>query len=447
MVGKVRPAGHAVIGAEAEPESPPGGGQPGGGLRPAADDAVARAAYRSRHMIDVASRWFRRSWIARGEDGDGTAPLEAIGWRVFGVVVLAASVAVTFATHPYPRPHGRDAVVLVSFIALVAAAIAAHPQRSDVSKRQVVLALVGVVVAAGVLGASQPHGIWVVGPYYAVIVAALKLDRRTAWLIFGGTVTLFVAGYLNKGQVAGAATFVSGIVPWFFAMRLLRYVSGQRDELKESRAAEARAAAAAERGRLAREMHDVLAHSLSALALQLETTRLLARSRGVDEDVTLAIDRAHHLAANGLDEARRAIATERGDELPGPERIGALADAFADQSGLPVAVEIHGEPRELAPEARLAVYRTAQEALTNVRRHAVADRVELTLDYLPHATVLVVEDHAQAGSPPPVVGGATSGGYGLTGMRERAELLGGELMAAPTGTGFRVELRLPGGER
>ena len=93
------------------------------------------------------------------------------------------------------------------------------------------------------------------------------------------------------------------------------------------------------------------------------------------------------------------------------------------------------------------MYRTAQEALTNVRRHAVADRVELTLDYLPHATVLVVEDHAQAGSPPPVVGGATSGGYGLTGMRERAELLGGELVAAPTGTGFRVELRLPGGER
>ncbi|HET6865597.1 MAG TPA: histidine kinase, partial [Solirubrobacteraceae bacterium] len=232
----------------------------------------------------------------------------------------------------------------------------------------------------------------------------------------------------------------------FFAMRLLHYVSDQRNELEASREAEARAAAAAERGRLSREMHDVLAHSLSALALQLETTRLLARSRGVDEDVTQAVDRAHHLAASGLDEARRAIAAERGDELPGPERIGALADAFAEQSGLAVAVEVHGEPRALAPEARLAVYRTAQEALTNVRRHATAERVEVELNYLPDTTVLVVEDHAIDGTPPPVAVGLTGGGYGLTGMRERAELLGGELLAAPTNNGFRVELRLPAGE-
>jgi signal transduction histidine kinase len=398
-------------------------------------------------MMRAVSRWFRGSWITRGEDGDESAPLEAVAWRVFGLVVLAACIAVTFATHPYPRPHGRDAVVLVSFVALIAAALAAHPARSDVPKRQVVLALAGVVVASGVLGSAQPHGIWVVGPYYAVIVGALKLDRRTAWLVFAGTVTPFVLGFLSKGQAAGAATFLSGIVPWFFAMRLLRYVSGQRDELRASRAAEARAAAAAERGRLAREMHDVLAHSLSALALQLETTRLLARSRGVDEDVTVALDKAHYLAAGGLDEARRAIAAERGDELPGPERIGALADAFAEQSGLPVALEIHGEPRELAPEARLAVYRTAQEALTNVRRHAIAERVEVTLDYLPDRTVLVVEDHAAPGSPPAVAVGATHGGFGLTGMRERAELLGGELLAAPTNGGFRVELRLPDGER
>ena len=392
------------------------------------------------------ARWFRRSWITRGAEGDGTAPLEAVAWRCFAVLLLVACVVVTFSTHPYPRFHGRDAVVLASFVGLVAAAIAAHPERADVPRRQVVLALLGVIVASGVLGSAQPHGIWVVGPYYVAIVAALKLDRRTAWLMLAGTLTLFVAGYLNKGQVVGALGFLSGIVPWFLAMRLLHYVGDQRDALQASREAEARAAAAAERGRMSREMHDVLAHSLSALALQLETTRLLARSRGVDAEVTQAIDRAHHLAASGLDEARRAIATERGDELPGPERIAALADAFADQSGLPVSVEVHGEPRELAPEARLAFYRTAQEALTNVRRHAVAERVAVELNYLPHSTVLVVEDHGIDGSPAPVAVGLTGGGYGLTGMRERAELLGGELLAAATTSGFRVELRLPAGK-
>jgi signal transduction histidine kinase len=190
-------------------------------------------------------------------------------------------------------------------------------------------------------------------------------------------------------------------------------------------------------------MHDVLAHSLSALALQLETTRLLARDRGVDPDVARAVDRAHHLAASGLEEARRAIAAERGEELPGPERIGLLADAFGEQSGLPVAVEVTGEPRELAPDARLAMYRTAQEALTNVRRHATPARVEVRVAYGPESTVLVVEDHAAPGTPPPVDLGPATNGFGLTGMRERAELLGGELIASPTGDGFRVELRLP----
>jgi signal transduction histidine kinase len=136
------------------------------------------------------------------------------------------------------------------------------------------------------------------------------------------------------------------------------------------------------------------------------------------------------------------IAAARGDELPGPERLEALAGAFGDQSGLAVAVEVHGEPRELAPDARLAVYRTAQEALTNVRRHAAAERVRVSLDYLPDSTVLVVEDHGALGTPP-VAPALAGSGYGLTGMRERAKLLGGELLASPTGTGFRVELRLP----
>jgi signal transduction histidine kinase len=388
-------------------------------------------------------KWLTQGW--RGEDGEGIVPVEAVAWRGLAVVLLAVCVAVTAVTHPYPRFHGRDLVVLVSFIAMVVAAVAAQSHRVSSSPRLTVIALLGVLVGAGVLGEAQPHGIWVVGPYYVVIVAALRLDRRTAWLVLLCAVLPFLGGYLIKGQRAGAAGFLFGIVPWFLAMRLLHHVAEQRDALRASQAAEARAAAAAERGRLAREMHDVLAHSLSALALQLESTRLLARSRGVDEDVAQAIDRAHHLAAGGLDEARRAIAAERGEGLPGPERIDALAGAFREQSGLPVAVEVRGEPRELSPEARLAVYRTAQEALTNVRRHAIAERVDVRLDYRPDSTVLVIEDHALAGSPPPVAIGAP-GGYGLTGMRERAELLGGELVAAPTNGGFRVELRLPTSE-
>lgn len=393
-------------------------------------------------MFNAFVNWFRRSWFTWGYDGEGTAPLEAVAWRLFGVVVLVAFVAITFALHPHPGLEGRGAGVLASLVICVVCGIAAHPERKALPTRHRVLALLGVIVGAGALGALQPNGVWPLGPYYVVIVAALNFDRRTAWLVFLAAIAPFLTGYIVKGQFANGGTFLSGILPWFFAMRLLHYVSEQRDELKASRAAEAQAAAAAERGRLAREMHDVLAHSLSALALQLETTRLLARDRGVDPDIIQAVDRAHHLAASGLDEARRAIAAQRGEELPGPERIGTLAEAFKEQSGLQVALEVRGEPRELPPDARLAMYRTAQEALTNVRRHATAERVDVKLDYGPDSTVLVVEDHAVPGSPPPAANGLT-GGYGLTGMRERAELLGGELLALPTPTGFRVELRLP----
>jgi signal transduction histidine kinase len=100
----------------------------------------------------------------------------------------------------------------------------------------------------------------------------------------------------------------------------------------------------------------------------------------------------------------------------------------------------HREPRELGSQARLAVYRTAQEALTNVRKHAHPERVELRLGYERDGTRLTVEDHTPDGVHPAAAAGD---GYGITGMRERAELLGGTLTAGPTGTGFRVELWVP----
>jgi len=289
----------------------------------------------------------------------------------------------------------------------------------------------------------QPNGPWGAAPSFVAIMAGMRLERGAGALTLAASLAAMGAAHAIAGGGVPVATLV-GAVPWYLVMRLIREIRVQHTALEASQAAQAQAAAAAERGRLARELHDVLAHSLSALALQLESTRLLARERGAHEQVARAIDQAHHLAASGLQDARRAIAAARGEELPGPERIGLLAEQFEQQSGLPVALDVRGEPRELAPDARLAVYRTTQEALTNVRRHAAAERVAIELDYGPAATVLVVEDHAKPGAPPPLAPVlAGGGGYGLTGMRERAELLGGELHAEPTEAGFRVELRLP----
>jgi signal transduction histidine kinase len=255
-----------------------------------------------------------------------------------------------------------------------------------------------------------------------------------------------VAIGVRVDEPAGAViSIASSVIPWFLVMRLIGRLNKGRveaeelvGELRESRAAHAEAAAVAERGRVARDLHDVLAHSLSALALQLEGARLMATDRGTDAEVVESIERAHHLAADGLAEARDAIAALRGEELPGPERLQQLADAYPGAC----RVTISGTPYELRSEARLAVYRTAQEALTNVLRHSAADRVEVELAYEPGATRLVVQDHGP-GAPVAVGPASPGGGYGLTGMRERAELLGGRLSAEPTADGFRVELWLP----
>jgi signal transduction histidine kinase len=211
-------------------------------------------------------------------------------------------------------------------------------------------------------------------------------------------------------------------------------------ELEESRGAELRAAALAERQRLARDMHDVLAHSLSGLLLQLEGARLLALASPADERLAGTIDRAHELAKNGLDEARRAIGMLRDDDLPGPDRLAALTAAFQADTGVLARFSSSGTPRELASAVRLALYRVTQEALTNVRKHARPERVEVRLEYLPDQVSLAVEDVGVPAAAPPA---GSEGNYGLTGMRERAELLGGTLDAVPTSTGFRVLLKVP----
>jgi signal transduction histidine kinase len=180
--------------------------------------------------------------------------------------------------------------------------------------------------------------------------------------------------------------------------------------------------------------------------VQLEGARVLAVTAPGDVRLPDAIDRAHQLAKSGLDEARQAIGTLRDDELPGPNRLSELSDAFTADTGIPCRFTQTGERRELSPAVRLALYRVAQESLTNARRHARPDAVDVRLDYLPGTVTLTVEDIARqpvrVGVPAaaPVTPG---GGYGLTGMRERAGLLGGVLDAGPTEAGFLVRLRVP----
>ena len=170
---------------------------------------------------------------------------------------------------------------------------------------------------------------------------------------------------------------------------------------------------------------------------------VLAAADPADPRLPDAIERAHHLGSAGLTEASRAIGMLRDEELPGPERLPGLADRFAADRGVPCELTVSGQERPLTSEARLAVYRVAQEALTNIAKHAHPARVRMSLAYEAAATRLTVEDFAAADAAGSQTAAVPGGGYGLTGMRERAELLGGELLTAATDQGFRVELRVP----
>ena len=367
-----------------------------------------------------------------------TVPREPLS--IFGTLAMTLIVVVTLLTEPRPD---QDVWVAVGVVGLVAGIFISLPR--CVPTWRPIAGLVLVAASACLLIRVQPDGVAFGALYFVVIMSAIRLDLVPALALSGTAVAAGAAMVAQEADdPAGAViSIVLSVIPWFLVIRLLGQMyegraraEGLVEELRESRAAHAESAAAAERGRVAREMHDVLAHSLSALALQLEGTRLLARDRGADPEVVDAVERAHHLAAEGLAEARAAIGALRGEELPGPERLQQLAEAYPGDGRLTVS----GTPRELSSEARLAIYRTAQEALTNVLRHSAADRVEIELAYDDAATRLVVQDHGRGA---PVAVGGPAAGYGLTGMRERAELAGGRLTAEPTADGFRVELWLP----
>jgi signal transduction histidine kinase len=373
--------------------------------------------------------------------------LTSVGLAVVGLVVAAnAGSSVGLGT-------SGDALVVTVGVVVYATAAVVFLLWSDAPGPVTVGLLLVMAVASAATHHGDPTGTGGVGLYLGMAFAPLRLDLRTAAVVSVLGVLIFDAQLALEAPNAPVFMLVvdGGAAFFFFLGTLLRRESEQRrrvarlvDQLQESREAEKASAALAERSRMAREMHDVLAHTLSGLVLQLEGAQLLARSQGADRDLMSALERAHALAHTGLGEARHAITTLRGESLPGPELLPALVAEHRASTGSSCRFTVSGTPVELPSDARLAVYRVAQEALSNVRKHAPGAAVEMCLTWLDDAVVLSVEDSGSPGGPGSAgPGGTDEGGYGLTGMAERADLLGGRLTALPTSDGFRVELWAP----
>jgi signal transduction histidine kinase len=200
--------------------------------------------------------------------------------------------------------------------------------------------------------------------------------------------------------------------------------------------------------RIARDIHEVLAHSLAGLAIQLQATDALLEQGAEVEAVRARVQRAHELARQGLNETRRAVGALRGDV---PESVGVrIEQLVADHSaiaGTPAQLRIDGELAGVDPRAGEAIVRTLQEALTNARKHAPGARVSVLVSASAQEVSVSVDDDAREdeGSMAPSDLRHSGGGFGLVGMRERAEQLGGDLQAGSTGRGWRVRFRVPTG--
>jgi signal transduction histidine kinase len=261
------------------------------------------------------------------------------------------------------------------------------------------------------------------------------------------TVTTLAAIY-DPDDIFFPVTFFC-IAPWLVGRTLRNHTALARELAeKAERAAHARAederrAIAAERSRIARELHDVLAHSLSVMVVQSGAAR-----RIVERDPQRAAEAAELVRETGreaLVELRHLFGPVRrgeGEALSGPPSISRVEELAgrARAAGLAVDLEIEGSPVDLPPGVDLTAYRLVQEALTNTLKHAGKAHAEVTITYEPNEVVISVEDDGGSGASAL----DESGGHGLLGMRERVSLYGGVLQAGPRDDGgYAVRARLP----
>jgi signal transduction histidine kinase len=221
--------------------------------------------------------------------------------------------------------------------------------------------------------------------------------------------------------------------------RLAADLRAANDQLREYATQVEELAITQERNRVAREIHDSLGHYLTVVNVQLEAAQALM---GADpERARAALSKAQSLAQEGLKDIRRSVAALRAaptEDRPLPEAVRLLVDECR-AAGIVAQLTLMGAPRVLPPQTELTLYRVAQEALTNVRKHAHASRADITLDYGANGTVRLFAQDNGVGSP------ASDGGFGLLGLHERVQLLGGQVrVITASGEGFKLEVEVPG---
>ncbi len=390
----------------------------------------------------------------------GTPHTEGAGatGRLSAVAVdrlLAAAVTVLQLLNPQIGSARPDQSWLLGTAALLLALGQGVPLLWRRGRPVLVVACIGAawLIAYLLVTGAAPFGLWVA--LYSLIVYA---PRRTAEL---GSAAV-VAGFCGLGIVrvyAGGSARLQGVVPLIIGTLLVVLVGfavadrrGRTAALREraaflerERDALSRQAVAEERLRIARELHDLVAHSLSTIAIQSSTGRL-----ALPEHPEVALDALEAIETSSRDATRElrhllGVLREGEDPAAGLLPSPGLADlatllAAVRGAGVDVRLEADGTARPLPQSVDLVAYRVVQEALTNAVKHAAPAAVHVGIRYDAGELVIVVSDDGGAG---PVHGGEGSG-HGIVGMRERVAAVGGEFSAGPRREGgFQVTARLP----
>jgi signal transduction histidine kinase len=378
-------------------------------------------------------------------------PLLIDGIIAFIVFALMAAQFVN-TRHPLTGQHQTTPLAWVLAVLLVAP-ILTHRRFPRAS---VAVCLVAVVIYA--------TGRYVAYPGLAIFVLTFDIAlhsraRVAVATLFASAAILALAVNLQPDAAANFQTWVQselGILVAWLTGRNLRHrrarwaeLQARAERLEREREEDARRALTEERLRIARELHDVIAHSMSVIAVQSAVGNHVIDSQPAQARQALAAIEATSRSA--LTEMRRLLGVLRQDgeprgslsPAPGLADLASLARQVQD-AGLKVWINVDGQPGAVPAGIDLSAYRIIQEALTNVIKHGAASAANVTISYRPDSVTVEVSDHGAAAGPAQVPLPRTGSGHGIIGMRERVAVFGGEFSAGPgPDGGFRVRARFP----
>ncbi|MER6081274.1 histidine kinase [Streptomyces sp. NPDC001833] len=365
--------------------------------------------------------------------------------RAAGMLVgLGVSIWMNVAT--LPAAPGIVAPFALGVAALAWLVLIAGTLLTVGSRGARVAAAVAVMCAAGaVLAITDANGLIFTG--VAASMAAVAFAPVAALVLSTAGPVAYCLAAIPHGPFPGrlldtAAVALAGLVAGVSRREIdqrARHSTLVATERRRTEVARAEAELAGERNRLGRELHDVLAHTLGALSIQLTAIDTLARNNAPRDKLITQIELGHELVSTGLDEARQAVRALRGGSAPLAAQLERLCELHQAE------LKLDDSRQELDADTTLALYRLAQEALTNAAKHAPGTRVSLRVGFGPRdVTIQVGNARPTPGTDIPAALRASGGGFGLQGIRERVEQAGGDLQAGPTPDGgWRVAARIP----